>query len=1185
MEGVKIWEEQVIIPTYEIGQADKNPIFLDKRVYQGSSGRIYPYPTVEKISDEKRDKAYQAVFLENEYIRVMILPELGGRIQRAYDKTNGYDFVYYNHVIKPALVGLTGPWISGGIEFNWPQHHRPTTFMPVDYQLVEHEDGSRTLMVNDVDQMYGTKGIASFTLYPGKAYIEIRGQLYNRTPMDQTFLWWANPAVPVNDYTQSIFPPDVHAVMDHGKRDVSRFPIATGVYYKHDYSEGVDISRYKNIPVPTSYMAEKSKYDFVGGYDYRQRAGILHVADHHVSPGKKQWTWGCGDFGKAWDRNLTDEDGPYIELMTGVYTDNQPDFTWLKPFEEKTFKQYFMPYKAVGPVKNATIRGAVNLEVREEGVYVCVYATERCQGAAVRLIYDGVVVYEEETLLSPVDIYEKTIGVTVEDETKLRVEAVCGERTIVAYQPEKQEIEKVPEPAKAAEDPDKIMTNEELYLTGQHIEQYRHATYLPDPYYLEGLKRDPGDMRINDAYGLLLMRRGLFGRAEEHFRRAIGRAVWKNPNPYNSQPYYDLGLSLWYQGRDDEAFDAFYKASWSNEQQEMSFYYLAAIEARRGNFEAALELAEKGLVKNAHNVKARGLKAYILRRLGKRDEALQWIAENRKVDGFDYVSMFEEARLAEEDGAETQLGEEVETEARLAEKNGGETRPGEEYEDEARPGAEVETEAQLTEKNGGEARLAVKAGAETQSAGTGAVEKSGECRSRGVSAGVRARSRTEVLEEMNRLMRGFSENYLQAARDFAEFGAYEEAEEMLGQCVEDKPMLFYYRAYFAQRRGLAAEAVTALLERAEGACPDYCFPNKLEDIRVLESAIERNPGGARAYYYLGNLFYDKLQYERATELWEKSAGLDGSFPVVLRNLALSYYNKMGRKDEAREMMERAFALDASDARIFLELDQLYKKLGVSAEERLARYEANQETFMQRDDAVVEYITLKNQLGRYREAYDLAVSRRFHPWEGGEGKITTQYTVALVELAKEAIGAGEYERAEELLSRALVYPESLGEGKLEGTKDNHIYYYLGCVKEALGCPEEARECFERASVGPDEPAGMMYYYDQPADMILYQGLAKLKLGKTGEAKSRFYRLIDYGEQHIGDHMRIEYFAVSLPDFLIFEDDLDVKNRAHCCYLMGLGNLGLGKVKEAEAFFDQALEMDGNHLNAIRYRKGI
>ena len=175
MEQVKIWEEQVVIPTYEIGEADKNPIFLDKRVYQGSSGKIYPYPTVETISDEKVDKAYRAVWLENEYLRVMILPELGGRIQRAYDKTNDYDFVYYNHVIKPALVGLTGPWISGGIEFNWPQHHRPTTYNPVDYKLSEGADGSKTLYVNDVDQMYGTKGIAAFTLYPGKAYIEIRG--------------------------------------------------------------------------------------------------------------------------------------------------------------------------------------------------------------------------------------------------------------------------------------------------------------------------------------------------------------------------------------------------------------------------------------------------------------------------------------------------------------------------------------------------------------------------------------------------------------------------------------------------------------------------------------------------------------------------------------------------------------------------------------------------------------------------------------------------------------------------------------------------------------------------------------------------------------------------------------------------------------------------------------------------
>ncbi|MCR5623388.1 MAG: DUF5107 domain-containing protein, partial [Treponema sp.] len=412
MENVQIWEEEVIIPTYETGKADKNPMFLEKRVYQGSSGKIYPYPATQEISLEKKDKAWHAVWLENAYLKVMILPELGGRIQRAIDKTNNYDFVYYNHVIKPALVGLLGPWISGGIEFNWPQHHRPTTYMPVDYIIRENSDGSKTLLTSDVDQMNGTKEITGFTLYPDKAYIEIRGQLYNRTPLPQTFLWWANPAVPVNDNTQSIFPPDVHSVYDHGKRAVSRFPIATSEYYKHDYSEGVDISRYKNIPVPTSYMAEPSAYNFVGGYDYGVKAGLLHVADHHVSPGKKQWTWGCGDFGKAWDRNLTDSDGPYIELMTGMYCENQPDFTWLKPYEEKVFHQYFMPYKACGQVKNASIDAVLNVEETDGKLYICVYATSERKGAKLIVTEKGREIYAEKISVSPTEIYEKKIPIT-----------------------------------------------------------------------------------------------------------------------------------------------------------------------------------------------------------------------------------------------------------------------------------------------------------------------------------------------------------------------------------------------------------------------------------------------------------------------------------------------------------------------------------------------------------------------------------------------------------------------------------------------------------------------------------------------------------------------------------------------------------------------------------------------------
>ena len=253
---VRAWEEDIMLPTYEIGKEEKNPIFLEKRVYQGSCGSVYPYPVVEKISDKKADKRYHALFIENEYIKVMILPELGGRIHMAYDKVKKRHFVYYNQVVKPALVGLTGPWISGGIEFNWPQHHRPSTFLPTDFLIEENADGSKTIWCNEVERMFRTKGMQGFTLYPGKAYIEIKVKIYNRTSFPQTFLWWANPAVVVNDHYHSVFPPDVNAVFDHGKRDVSSFPIATGVYYKQDYSAGVDISKYKNIPVPTSYIPQ-----------------------------------------------------------------------------------------------------------------------------------------------------------------------------------------------------------------------------------------------------------------------------------------------------------------------------------------------------------------------------------------------------------------------------------------------------------------------------------------------------------------------------------------------------------------------------------------------------------------------------------------------------------------------------------------------------------------------------------------------------------------------------------------------------------------------------------------------------------------------------------------------------------------------------------------------------------------
>jgi tetratricopeptide (TPR) repeat protein len=1104
---VKMWEEEVVIPSYEVGTPDKNPMFLEKRVYQGSSGKVYPYPVIDKICDEKVDKKYNAVYLENQYLKVMILPELGGRIQRAFDKTNNYDFVYYNEVVKPALVGLTGPWISGGIEFNWPQHHRPSTFSPVDYYLEENDDGSKTVWVNEIDPMYGTKGMAGFTLYPDKSYIEIKGQLYNRTNLPQTFLWWANPAVPANDDTMSVFPPDVHAVYDHGKRDVSTFPIATGTYYKVDYSAGVDISLFKNIPVPTSYMAYCSDYNFVGGYDNKKEAGILHIADHHVSPGKKQWTWGNGDFGQAWDRNLTDDNGPYIELMTGVFTDNQPDFTWLKPFEEKSFKQYFMPYKQVGMVKAASIDVAVGIEIDELSENVntantCVYSTSQFNEAVVLLTNKEGKIYHKNTVnISPNDIYKKVISIDNCKETDLTLTVYnnAGE-ILIQYDPQADLAIDIPEPAIPVLQPEQVESLEELYLIGLHIEQYRHATYDPDSYYLEGLKRDSTDIRLNTAYGTLLLRRGLFEESEKCFKEAIKKMQMRNPNPYDSEAMYQLGLSYFYRNKYDEAYKHFRKAAWSNEQQEHSFYYSAALESKNKKYDAALELVELSLIKNSHNIKARGLKSGLLRILGRAEEAFAYIKQSLEIDKFDFHTRFEEYLLNK-----------------------------------------------ATNDNA-------------------AADSS--------------------LSTLKRLMRDNVNSYLEFANDYAEAGFYGEAISLLTECSSNHPMLKYYEAYYHMLKGNESMSISYLQDAASRPSL-YCFPNKLVDIAVLTFAIEKNGKDDKAYYYLGNLWYDKKQYDKAYDCYDKSAKINPNFATVHRNLSLIYFNKRNNQSQAIIEMETAYNLDPSDARVLLELDQLYKKCGVTAEDRIKLFDAHLEVVFLRDDLYTEYVTLHNLLGNYSKALELTMERQFHPWEGGEGKISSQYVISLTQMAglileNKQSSLEDIELAVSYLERALVYPNNLGEGKLAGTQDNNIHYFLGCAYERLNEIQKAEVHFKTASFGLSEPAGMMYYNDQPADMIMYQGLAHLKLGEVETAKAKFMKLIAYGKEHMNDQIKIDFFAVSLPDFLIFDEDLDKTNKVHCYYLIGLGNYGLCNLDEAADAFDKAWELDKSNCGVAIHK---
>jgi tetratricopeptide (TPR) repeat protein len=1129
---VRIWEADLVVPTYRAGRPLPYPLFLEHRVYQGSAGRVYPYPVIDHVADEPVDEAHRVVWLENEYLRVMVMPAFGGRIQCAYDKTNGYPFIYHNRVIKPALVGLAGPWLSGGIEFNWPQHHRPGTFCPVDHRIVENGDGSATLWLGETEPMWHLRGVLALTLHPGRAVLTIAVHLANPTPLPRSFHLWTNPAVHVNDDYQSVFPPDVQAVYDHGKRDVSAFPIARGRYYKVDYTSGVDISWYKNLPVPTSYMAAGSKYDFLGGYDHGRGAGMLHVADHHVVPGKKQWVWGCGEFGKAWDRQLTDADGPYAELMCGVFADNQPDFAWLAPFEQKTVTQSFLPYKAIGYVRNATVDAAVSLDVEGTRARIGAYTTSIRKGALVSLTSRGRAVWREQVDLGPEAPLVRTVRLPRRAPPRdLRLEVTAADGSpLVAYAPEPVQPPALPDPARAIPAPKDVTTSDALYLAGLHIEQYRHATRNPDDYYREALGRDPDDLRANLALGRRLYERGGFDEAEPLLCAAVATATRHNANPRDGEAHYLLALVRRARGHADDAQRLFAKAAWDPRWEDAACLALAEMAAARGDSTAALARLEQALARNARHAVARHVRALVLRRAGRAGDAASVVEALLASDPLDPGALYERARLAA----------------------GGDT-------------ARHATAEWLT------------------------------------------------------LTRAEASVHLDLAARYAACGALDDAIDLLERvaAVPDpldarapghdgpaglpnlRPLLHYAAAHYAALAGRAAVATAppapvgqgfspvrqrllrvAHRHRARAAASNRaaCFPNSLEHQAVLESALAANPADATAAYLLGLLWYDRREVERARDAWVRARRLEPADAPTHRNLAILAFNKQHARGEALRSMRRARALAPGDARLLFELDLLEKRCGVDPARRLRRLEAHRALVASRDDLSIELVTLLNTVGRHDRALTLLLSRRFHPWEGGEGRAAGQHRVALGRVARLALGHGDAEEAVRLFERSREYPASLGEGRLHGTLENETLYWLGVAHAQAGRASAARACWRDAARGMERPAPALYYNDQDPATIAYQGLALAALGRPAAARERFTTLVRFGTEHLRDRVEIDFFAVSLPEFQVFDDDLQRRHETNCRFLRALGWWGLGSTARARGELRRVLGLDPAHQAA-------
>ena len=1072
-------KEKKTIPTYVPRKAMDLPMFFEKKPYQGASGRLYPLPFSDSISDEKTDVQYDVYTLENEYIMTQVLPDKGGKILRGYDKVGKYDFIYYNEVIKPALVGLAGPWISGGIEFNYPQHHRPTTYMPLEAVIEEGDNGEKTVWTGEVEPFNRLKGMVGVAIDEGRSYIKAKVKVYNRTAQPQVFMWWANLAVPVNETYKTIFPPDVEWVNDHDRRCVMSWPIAKGVYKTarpFDYGDGTDISMYDAVKVPSSFLVSQgqSDMDFVAGYDGGKQKGIVTVADHHISPGKKMWHWGKGDFGDMWCSNLTDENGPYIELMTGVYTDNQPDFTWIAPYETRTFEQYWYPIREIGDVKNATIDAAVNLEQKGDKLFFGFNVTGKFDDVQIKVYDNDDIIFNDVTNLDPSKAYINEIDMGSVNIDNVKIELLSAEgKCLVDYKTYVRGQKNPITPRKPVVRPEEIETVEELYINGLHLEQYKQHNYDAADYYKEGIKRSKNDIRCNTSMARISYKNGQFEDCIRFADAAIVSLTNRNMHPSDAEAFYFKGLALKALGREKEAYDILSMAAWDYKFRSAAYYELALLDCKMTDFKAALEKLDTSLCYNTNHTKALNIKALILIKLGKNDDAA---AVLKIVREFDPLDMFSSFLMLNFDDSGKDL--------------------------------------------------------------------------------------------FNKTFGLKNENYLDVAYDLMSGGFYEEAAEVLNISEMKYPMFDYVLAFCSGKLGKYNEEMK-YLATAQSQDTGYCFPSRLDDIAVLENAIEKNPGGDNAYYYLGCLFYDKFAYDRATKLWEKCIELNRKHPKAFRNLALSYFDKKRDFISAKNCMEIALKNKPDDPRLILEYQQILKNMNYSPAYRLSVYDKYNNLMMQRDDCYLDKITLMCMEGKYKQAIEAARCRRFHIYEGGEGKLTKLHAWMYVLYGNELFKNGKFDEAKEAYLDGINMPKSYGEAKTFFNQEAHIYYYLGCLLETEN--KDAQNAYETAAV----------YKAAVSEISLFRALALRKLYKFSEAKAVLDEMENTADNLIDNCDMRTYYGVGSPSPMPFELDIKKNNLTDGYILKAFALLGAGDYSAADEYIERARKINGYDFRIYAY----
>ena len=645
---VKLYEGKETIPTYKKGADETSPIFYTGRGVQGAAGHIYPYPAQTNLGDELTMETYDLIYLENEYLKVSILPAFGGRLFSAIDKTNGHELFHRNSTIKPDLIGSLGAWISGGIEWCFPHHHRTTTLLPADYAMIKNDDGSATIWIGETERDLGLRGVIGITLHPGRSYIEAVYRLSNNKDVTKNFLFWANVAITANEHFRTFWPPSQEIGVFHNNTDFVHWPVAREDYRGVKYSTGVDLTWWKNHPDPVSFFFWQGKEGFIGGYDYSQKAGTVHVGDIYNNKTSKLWQFGPGLQGQNARRKLTDDGKAYVELMTGTFSNNQPDYTWFAPHSVKEAYNYWYPIRDIEIAKNANLDATVTLQMKDtKTVFYGFNTTQPFKNATVLLKYGDEVLATKTIDIDPATPFTATYkSKKVLDEYLLYVELKDNSgNELISYKPYKHQYPELPEPQKEPRPASEIESIEDLYLAGRFVEQFSRPRLNPDDYYLEALKKSPDDYRANIALGIRRVNQWRYEDAETYLQKAADKLMVNYIQPKEGELFYYMALAQKGAEKYDDAYKNFFQATWYYEWFSSAYYQLALMESGRGDYEKAVEFIKYAYSTNNNDANITVLYSSLLRKQGKQKEAIELVNKLLEFDPLNFAAIHEKELL------------------------------------------------------------------------------------------------------------------------------------------------------------------------------------------------------------------------------------------------------------------------------------------------------------------------------------------------------------------------------------------------------------------------------------------------------------------------------------------------------------------------------------------------------------